>query len=388
MAVPELVVVAEAPGLRISAAAGCPSFLAASLDLTPVDELLSLLVRQRKTGRLDVIAKDGTRSLFFDGGSYTGCTSTYTSDRLGEVLWRAGRITLENLLIAGEQVKTGKLLGRVLIDLGFMASKQLRSCLVEQAVAVFRAACLQEHGVATFIAEVVHRSPLRFGISTQQMVDDAVTQARNHRHTVRKIGGLDRLFVAVKTAGPLPAAAATAVDQSPAIKFINEGEQALWQLALSSPSARSAIDLIEGSGLGPYAGARALLELMTQGHVQSVTGASFQERRLRPLCQAITVAMAALDEAGFGSGDQVRELLQNPPAALDEAFSILSLHEGLEEGVVLRGAQFIAGGVVQMNAALQAILDEALRQVDDTLPADLTTAVSERVRLLLAAGSQ
>ena len=41
-----------------------------------------------------------------------------------------------------------------------------------------------------------------------------------------------------------------------------------------------------------------------------------------------------------------------------------------------------------MNAALQAILDEALRQVDDTLPADLTTAVSERVRLLLAAGSQ
>ena len=381
----ELVVVAEAPGLQVSVALGGPLFLAASLELAPVAEVVSLLVRQRKSGRLDVIVDEGTRSLFFDTGSYTGSTSSFASDRLGEVLWRSGRISLDKLLIAGEQVKEGKLLGRALIELGFLEPKDLRACLVEQAVAVFRAACLEEHGVATFAGDVLHRAPLRFGISTEQIVEDAVLEAREHRETVRKVGRLDRCFVPIKGGALRPASSSGGFDVTPTTRSLDEGEQALLQLAMSSKVPHSGHELISRSGLGPYAGAQAVLALIEKGRLQALPSPSDHELRLRRLCQAITLAMAALDEAGFGTGDQVRELVENPPAALEEAFSGLTLKEPLDEGSVLQGAQFITGGVPQMNAALQAILDEALRQADDTLPTDVTGKVSERVQALLAA---
>lgn len=378
------VVVVDAPGLKIQAAPDGPLFLAASIELAPVAELVSLLVRQRKSGRLDVKAGGGTRSLFFDVGAYTGSTSTFTSDRLGEVLWRNGRISLDKLLIAGELVKDGKLLGRALIELGFLEPKELRACLVEQALAVFQAACLEERGVAVFASDVFHRAPLRFGISTEQIVEEAVVDARAHRAVLQKLGRLDRRFAPVKAGVIKPGASTQGFDTTPTTKTLDEGEQALLQLAMSSKTPHTGEELVDGSGLGPVAGARALLKLVEKGRLQAVATASDLEQRLRRLCQAITLAMATLDDAGFGTGDQVRELVENPPAALEDALSGLTLKEPLDEGAVLQAAHFLTGGVPQMNTALQAILEEALRQAEDTLPTEVTSKVTGRVLALVS----
>ena len=381
----ELVVVTEATGLKIQAVVDGPLFLACSLELIPLAELVSLLVRQRKTGRLDVKSADGTRSLFFELGSYTGSTSTYAADRLGEVLWRNGRISLDKLLIAGESVKEGRLLGRALIELGFLEPKELRACLVEQALAVFGAACLEERGVAAFAADVTHRAPLRFGISTAQIVEDAVLQARKHHEVLRKIGHLDRRFGAVKAGVPKPASRLeSGFEMTPMTHSLDEGEQAMLQLAMSSKHPHTGFELIELSGLGSIAGARALLTLIDKGRLMAAATPSEHEARLSRLCQAIAMAMATLDEAGFGTGDQVRELVENPPAALEDALSGLTLKEPLEEGAVLQAARFLTGGVPAMNTALQAILDEALRQAEDTLPTEVTARVTTRVIALVA----
>ncbi len=380
----ELVVVTDVPGLRVQAAVDGPAFLVASLELVPVAELVSLVVRQRKSGRLDVKGGGGSRSLFFDVGAYTGGTSTFASDRLGEVLWRNGRISLDKLLIAGEQVKEGKLFGRALIELGFLEPKELRACLVEQALAVFSAACLEERGVAAFVSDVFHRAPLRFGISTEQIVEDAVVEARGHRETLRKLGRLDRRFHTVKAGTARPGAAPGGFDTTPSTGPLDEGEQALLQLAMSSKTPHTGDELVTGSGLGPIAGSRALLLLVEKGRLQAVATPSDLEQRLRRLVQAITLAMATLDDAGFGTGDQVRELVENPPTALEDAFSGLTLKEPIDEAAALQAARFLTGGVAQMNTALQAILDEALRQAEDTLPPEVTVKVTSRVHALMA----
>ncbi len=386
MSLSDLVVVTEAPGLKIQAVVDGPLFLAASLELVPVAELVSLLVRQRKTGRLDVKSATGTRSLFFDAGAYTGSTSTYGADRLGEVLWRIGRISLDKLLIAGELVKDGKLLGRALIELGFLEPKDLRACLVEQAIAVFGAACLEDRGVAAFAADVVHRAPLRFGISTEQIVEGAVTTAREHRATLLRLGRLDRKFEPVKGGASVVARPGAGSDFSvtPTTRSLDEGAQAILQLAMSSKKPHTGDELIEGSGLGSIAGAHALLMLIEKGRLAAVAPPPDHEQRLRKLSQAITLAMATLDDAGFGTGDQVRELVENPPAALEEALSGLTLKEPLDEASVLQAARFLTGGVPSMNTALQAILDEALRQAEDTLPPDITARMASRVQALVA----
>src|SRR4051812_12412253 len=129
--------VAQGPGLLVQADDEAPPWLACRLDVASVAEVAGMLIAAKRTGRLDVHDPQGTRTLFFETGEYTGSSSTHAADRLGEVLWSSGKLSADQALIAGEQVKEGKLLGRVLIEMGFIEPAGLRRALVDQAIQVF-----------------------------------------------------------------------------------------------------------------------------------------------------------------------------------------------------------------------------------------------------------
>ena len=116
----ELTTVVEDTGLLVKAAPTGAPWLACDLEVASVAEVVGVLIAARRTGRLDVTDAQGTRTLFFESGEYTGSMSSHTADRLGEVLWRSGRLSLDQVLIAAEQVKEGKMLGRALIDLSLI----------------------------------------------------------------------------------------------------------------------------------------------------------------------------------------------------------------------------------------------------------------------------
>ncbi len=382
------VMLIESPGLRIQVSVPAPTFLAASLDVAPVAELVGLLVRQRLTGRLDVQSPGGTRSLYFEAGSYTGSQSGFSADRLGEVLWRNGRISLDQLMIAGELVKEGKMLGRALVELGFLEGTELRTSLVDQALSVFQAACIEDKGSLVFVKDSYHRTPLRFGISTNDLVTQSLQDAAAHREVLARLGRLDRPLI-VRPAGTALIARPGADDggfgTAPFTHTLDEGEQALLQLATSAKAARTAAELIAGSGMGGTDGARALLRLIEKGRIALMPMPADEGVRLQRLCQAVAMAMAALDEAGFGIAEQVRELVENPPPHLEEALSGLTLREPLDVDTVTEQARFLPGGLIEMNTALQAVLDEALLQAEDMLPAEVTIQIRKRVKALLPA---
>jgi hypothetical protein len=170
---------------------------------------------------------------------------------------------------------------------------------------------------------------------------------------------------------------------APRTATLDEAEQAIVQLAMSAKEPRTGLELIAASGLGQQDGARTLLQLIEKGRLVARAPPPDQETLLRRLCQAVTLAMEALDEAGFGVADHVRELVENPPAHLEEALSGLTLREPLEASVVLEQAQFLPGGIFEMNEALQAVLDEALAQAEDMLPVDLTASIQRRVSAII-----
>src|SRR5688572_18362983 len=174
-----LVKVAEAQGIVVQGPEDGAPWLACSLEVATVAEIVGLLIAAKRTGRLDVVEASGVRSLFFETGEYTGSMSQHAADRLGEVLWRSGKLSLDQLLIAGEQVKEGKMIARALIDLGFLEPNTLRRALVDQAVQVFEASCLEENGHAVFVSDVFHKNPIRFGVVTRKLVDSAVERARD-----------------------------------------------------------------------------------------------------------------------------------------------------------------------------------------------------------------
>lgn len=344
-----------------------PPWLACALEVASVAEIVGLLIAARRTGRLDVKDPIGTRSMFFENGQYTGASSTHTPDRLGDVLWRSGRISADQHLIAGEQVKEGKMVGRALLDLGFLEPAGLRRALVDQAIQVFEAACLEETGHALFMADVFHKNPLRFGVATKDLVEGAIKRTREHRELMRKIGSLDRTC---KVVTPQPEGVP-----------LDEKSLAVLQLAASArKKALTGRELIAKASLGRIDGARALLTLMQHHFIEAKDTAADEQLRIKRLCTAINLVMAALDDGGFGVGDQVREYMNSPPPAFEEALSGLSLAQPLDEDAAVQHAKFV--GEAQMIAALQAVLDDALLQATDTLPTELTTKVQARVKAL------
>lgn len=365
---PERTSLIDAPELLIKAMPSSPPWLACDLEVVGVAELVGTLIAARRTGRLEITDAAGARSLFFESGEFTGASSTHSADRLGEVLWRAGRLTLDQLMIAAEQVKEGKMIGRALVELGFLQPGELRRALVDQAVQVFQAACVEETGYAIFRAELFHKNPIRFGVSTKKLVESAVASARGYRELLRKLGSLDR-----------PVDMVTPVAKEP----LDERATAVLQLVASARKKElTGREVIAKANLARVEGARALLMLVEVGCLRMRASAADEALRIKRLCAAINLAMAALDDAGFGVGAQVREHFDNPPPAFAEALANLTLEQPINEGDAVEQAKFIAGSQQAMIKALEAVLDDALLQAADTLPELLTQKVRERVKAL------
>jgi hypothetical protein len=372
-----MITVASVDGLVVRAALAHgqqapPPWFCGSLEAVPLADLIKILFNGRKTGRLDVQTTDGVRSLFFEGGAYCGCASTRTDDRLGEVMWRSGRISLDQLMIASEIVKTeGKLLGRALMELGFLDPGILRESLVDQAVQCFEAACLEQRGVISFIADVQHKSPVRLGVAGKKLLDTALEKARDHRLVLQKLGSLDQ---------PLKCPPSAPKRTTP----FDEGQSAIIQLIAAAKEPKTMRDAIASSSLGMIAGAKAVLSLIVAGDLTTGSQADDARKRTSRLCNAVNLVMTTLDEAGFGAGEQVREVVAHPPPQHEDALAGVALEQAIDEGDVLEQAKFIPRGPEEMNEALQFVLDEALRQAHDVLAPELTNLIVARVRSLLS----
>src|SRR4030042_971344 len=89
-------------------------------------KILTYLHRNRKTGTLIVTTPVFTKKIYFMKGDAIFASSTYEDDRLGEMLVKAGKITMKQYDASVELLKkTGKRQGSILLELGYLTPKKL-----------------------------------------------------------------------------------------------------------------------------------------------------------------------------------------------------------------------------------------------------------------------
>jgi tetratricopeptide (TPR) repeat protein len=89
-------------------------------------KLLVLLNRNGKTGTLSVSNGSITKNIYLKMGDVIFASSTYADDRLGEMLLKAGKITIEQYDKSVEILKTsGKKQGAILVELGYLTPKEI-----------------------------------------------------------------------------------------------------------------------------------------------------------------------------------------------------------------------------------------------------------------------
>ncbi len=91
-----------------------------------ISKVLSYLNKKRYTGTLIVKTPVFTKKVFLVKGDAIFAASSYEDDRLGEMLIKAGKITLEQFEQSVNLLKkTGKRQGAILVELGYLTPKDL-----------------------------------------------------------------------------------------------------------------------------------------------------------------------------------------------------------------------------------------------------------------------
>jgi hypothetical protein len=135
------------------------------------------------------LADTVVRSIFFEGGHVVGASSNAQGERLGEILWRFGVITREELdQIVRAADETGRRVGEAAVELDFVEPDELFRMMARQVEEVFYAAALV--GRATFFlfdGFEASRVPRRHHLSAGALLMEAARRTDELRFFREKI---------------------------------------------------------------------------------------------------------------------------------------------------------------------------------------------------------
>ena len=132
-----------------------PGGLRGTLARLALPELLRELQAASATGILSLSGEGARKALYLRAGRVVFATSNQTSDRLGEVLLRAGKITREQSEASARALANGRRQGRALIELGALTPDELWSAVQTQVREIVLSVLQWEQGTFHFEESVL-----------------------------------------------------------------------------------------------------------------------------------------------------------------------------------------------------------------------------------------
>jgi hypothetical protein len=102
-----------------------PGGLKGQIAELPVPEILHHLSQTRSTGILTLVSGGARKALYMNEGRVVFASSNLPNDRLGELLIREGKITVEEYEASIRALSKGKRQGKVLVEMGALTPKDL-----------------------------------------------------------------------------------------------------------------------------------------------------------------------------------------------------------------------------------------------------------------------
>jgi hypothetical protein len=216
-----------------------------------VADLISFLNMFRKSGILHFAFAGGSKELYFQNGEVVFAVSTFPEEDLGEILFALGKVDREILQKARQSVAGHTTIGKILVDKGMVASKDLWQATRHQVETIVYHLFTFHQGNFSFLAKSLEQEEiLRLSLSTQNLIMEGLRRVDESALYMRRIRSLDALV--------LPA--------DPAAEGKTPAEQRL--LALVRAGVRDGRELLSKSGLGEFDALRLLYQLLERGAVR------------------------------------------------------------------------------------------------------------------------
>jgi tetratricopeptide (TPR) repeat protein len=160
-------------------------------------KILAFLNRHRKTGTLLLRTPAFTKKVYLLKGDAIFASSTYEDDRLGEMLVKAGKITMEQYdeSVRLLKKKTGKRQGAILVELGYITPKDLFWGVKYQVREIIYSMFLIEGADYEFIeGEIPENEVITLKLSMGNLIYDGVKRIDNLTRIRSELPGTDAVL--------------------------------------------------------------------------------------------------------------------------------------------------------------------------------------------------
>lgn len=166
------------------------------LQESGVPELLKSLTQNRETGILTLTSDGVDKSIHLKEGRILFAASTDPDDRLGEILLRTGKITLDHYFESAQHIRPGKRQGSVLVELGAITPDDLVRGVFEQVAWIVHSLFHWIQGEYKMVLKDLDTHDLiTLNISTPSLIFEGVRGVRAWSRIWQGLGGsLDSTF--------------------------------------------------------------------------------------------------------------------------------------------------------------------------------------------------
>jgi len=173
---PDLIVVDTLEGWHVPGSVPLKRVsLRGNLESFAIADIISMVNFSKKTGILSFVFSESTKSLFFLKGDIVFATSSLPRDRLGESLVKAGKITREQLEAILKEGRGGGVLGKLLVEKGFLSPKELFLGVKRQVEEIIYSLFLLKKGVFFFFeGEFPLEGLTKISMSAQNLVMEGI----------------------------------------------------------------------------------------------------------------------------------------------------------------------------------------------------------------------
>lgn len=259
-------------------------------------DIVGLIGQATWKGELIVVSPTATRSVFFDGGQVICATSNADGERLGEVLYRYGVLTREQVEQAAKAVTSEQRFGEAAVKLGFVPREKLFQLMAKQTEEVVYAVLLVSDGMFYFLDTYDEgRLAAHLNLSVSSLLMEGVRRMDEGRYFRERIPS--ELHVPVKVPGRPPPSE-------------EEGGEELLALFNAIDGQKSVSDLCRVVGRGEFEVTHGIFQLLQTGvvavHPPRLTGPAAIVARFN---EAMSLLLTTVDQ--MGRGMEVREQLSS-----------------------------------------------------------------------------
>ncbi len=166
------------------------------IETSSIPELLRSFLASGEAGILTVQNGDDAKSVYIDRGKVVYAASNNPDERLGESLLLRGKITARQYVEASKEIRPGRRLGAILVDMEAIESEELLPAVEQQVKDVVLALLSWTRGDYAFVIKDLDQGRLvPLNMSSENLILEGIRRSRSWSQIQKGLGDIESIYV-------------------------------------------------------------------------------------------------------------------------------------------------------------------------------------------------